>query len=157
MSNNRSLTTHTYWQNALSGNFGAVHENDPQCGYYRMRKGRGGPWVPVAIWLEGQDDAGMKQNSINSDSGKLVCLVEGQRQLAKVLSIEFIKPMNLMQTERAKVMGVPRRRVNELCRNRHGITVQTSLILANVLGTTVDFWLNLKKRNDLWDAVHSTE
>ena len=70
-------TTHTYWQNALSGNFGAVHENDPQCGYYRMRKGRGGPWVPVAIWLENQGSFRQGENSINSDSGKLVCLVDG--------------------------------------------------------------------------------
>ena len=122
-----------------------------------MRLARGGPWVPLVIWLKGQGSFRHGPNSINSDKGKLACLVEGQRQLAKVLSIEFIKPMNLMQTERAKVMGVPRRRVNELCRNRHGITVQTSLILANVLGATVDFWLNLKKRNDLWNAVHSTE
>jgi len=42
-----------------------------------MRKGRGGPWVPVAIWLEGQVSLRLGQNSINSDSGKLVCLVEG--------------------------------------------------------------------------------
>ena len=75
-------TTHTYWQNALSGNFGAVHENDPQCGYYRMRKGRGGPWVPVAIWLEGQGSLRQGENSINSDSGKLVCLVEGKERNA---------------------------------------------------------------------------
>ena len=77
-----SNTTHTYWQNALSGNFGAVHENDPQCGYYRMRKGRGGPWVPVAIWLEGQVSLRHGENSINSDSGKLVCLVEGKERNA---------------------------------------------------------------------------
>jgi hypothetical protein len=75
-------TTHTYWQNALSGNFGAVHENDPQCGYYRMRKGRGGPWVPVAIWLEDHGSVRQGQNSINSDSGKLVCLVEGKERNA---------------------------------------------------------------------------
>jgi hypothetical protein len=74
--------SHTYWQNALSGNFGAVHENDPQCGYYRMRKGRGGPWVPVAIWLEGQGSLRQGENSINSDSGKLVCLVEGKERNA---------------------------------------------------------------------------
>jgi len=82
MSNNHASTTHTYWQNALSGNFGAVHENDPQCGYYRMRKGRGGPWVPAAIWLEGQGSLRQGENSINSDSGKLVCLVEGKERNA---------------------------------------------------------------------------
>ena len=74
--------SHTYWQNALSGNFGAVHENDPQCGYYRMRKGRGGPWVPAAIWLEGQGSLRQGENSINSDSGKLVCLVDGKERNA---------------------------------------------------------------------------
>jgi len=122
-----------------------------------MRLARGGPWVPLVIWLKGQGSFRHGPNSINSDKGKLACLVEGQRQLAKVLSIEFTKPMNLMQTERAKVMGVPRRRVNELCRNRRGISVQTALILAHVLGTTADFWLNLQKRNDLWEAINSTE
>jgi len=47
-----------------------------------MRKGRGGPWVPVAIWLEGQGSFGQGQNSINSDSGKLVCLVAGMERNA---------------------------------------------------------------------------
>jgi len=47
-----------------------------------MRKGRGGPWVPVAIWLEGQGSFRQGENSINSDSGKLVCLVEGKERNA---------------------------------------------------------------------------
>ena len=32
---------------------GAFHENDPQPGYYRMRDGKGGAFVPVAIWHDG--------------------------------------------------------------------------------------------------------
>jgi len=43
---------YTWWRQALLGDFGSIHENDPQCGYYRMRKTKGGPWVPVAIWTE---------------------------------------------------------------------------------------------------------
>ena len=65
---------YTYYRSALKGVFGPVHENDPQCGYYRMRRGRGGPWIPVAIWREA---TGGDQNSAISDSGKLVCLVDG--------------------------------------------------------------------------------
>lgn len=53
-------TPYTYWHDALSGQFGPVHENDPQCGYYRMRQGKNGPWLPVAIWYD--------------DSGTLLCL-----------------------------------------------------------------------------------
>ena len=65
---------YTYYQSALMGVFGPVHENDPQCGYYRMRRGRGGPWVPVAIWRE---VTGESEITGISDSGKLVCLVDG--------------------------------------------------------------------------------
>lgn len=28
------------------------HDGDPQCGWYRMQKVKGGPWVPVEIWCE---------------------------------------------------------------------------------------------------------
>ena len=77
--------------------------------------------------------------------------------VGEVLIEEFMEPMNLTQTELAEAMGVPRRLVNELCRNRRGISVQTALILARVLGTTADFWLNLQKRNDLWEAMNSPE
>ena len=68
---------YTYYKSALMGVFGPVHENDPQCGYYRMRRGRGGPWVPVAIWREDPEGFGIREHSEISDSGKLVCLVDG--------------------------------------------------------------------------------
>lgn len=30
----------------------AIVEDQPQCGMYRRRKGKGGPWIPAAIWQE---------------------------------------------------------------------------------------------------------
>lgn len=42
---------YTYWQNALAGKSGAVHDGDPQPGFYR-RKIKGGTDEAVAIWLE---------------------------------------------------------------------------------------------------------
>lgn len=46
---------YTYWTNALAGQFGAVHDGDPQCGFYRKRTRKGGPFVPVAIFpMHGQ-------------------------------------------------------------------------------------------------------
>lgn len=45
-----------WWQNALKGEFGPIHENDPQQGYYRVRR-KGEPWEPVAIFYpEGSDE-----------------------------------------------------------------------------------------------------
>lgn len=43
---------YTYWANALEGRIGAVEEERPQTGFYRI-KSAGGIWLPVAIWEEG--------------------------------------------------------------------------------------------------------
>lgn len=39
-----------HWRDALAGKAVEIHEDAPQSGYYRMRDGKGGPWLPVAIW-----------------------------------------------------------------------------------------------------------
>jgi hypothetical protein len=41
-----------WWQDALTGKFGPIHDSDPQQGYYRTRQ-KDKPWEPVAIWFEG--------------------------------------------------------------------------------------------------------
>src|SRR5690606_829584 len=38
-----------WWQAALEGNFGPMHEGEPQQGYYRTRF-KGGQWEAVALW-----------------------------------------------------------------------------------------------------------
>lgn len=50
-----SATVHpdyVYWANALAGTLGPVHDGDPQCGFYRRRLFKDGPFVPVAIWKQ---------------------------------------------------------------------------------------------------------
>ena len=77
--------------------------------------------------------------------------------VAEILVEEFMKPMNLSQTALAEAMGVQRKHVNELCHGRRGITAATALILARVFGNSAEFWLNLQRRVDLWDALHSPQ
>lgn len=44
-----------WWQAALKGEFGPIHDGDPQQGYYRVRP-KDGQWEPVAIFFpEGSD------------------------------------------------------------------------------------------------------
>jgi antitoxin HigA-1 len=74
-----------------------------------------------------------------------------------ILVKEFIEPLGLTPGDLAQAMGVPRKHVNELCNDRRAITADTSLMLARVFGNTVDFWLNVQRRNDLWEALHSPE
>ncbi|MBN9533328.1 MAG: HigA family addiction module antidote protein [Alphaproteobacteria bacterium] len=75
--------------------------------------------------------------------------------VGEILVEEFMQPMGLTQTALAAAMGVPRKHVNELCMNRRGITAATALILARVFGNSPDFWLNLQRRNDLWEAMNN--
>ena len=45
---------------------------------------------------------------------------------------EFLEPLGLTQTDLAERSGLPRKHVNELCRDRRKITVDTALILTKV-------------------------
>jgi addiction module HigA family antidote len=75
--------------------------------------------------------------------------------VGEMLIEEFMEPLGLTQGALAEAMGVQRKHVNELCNNRRKITAPTALILARVFGNSPDFWLNIQRRSDLWDAMHS--
>jgi addiction module HigA family antidote len=76
--------------------------------------------------------------------------------VGEILIEEFMEPMGLTQGVPAKAMGVQRKHVNELCNNRRSVTAPTALILARVFGNSPDFWLNVQRRSDLWEAMHSS-
>ena len=75
--------------------------------------------------------------------------------VGEILTEEFMAPMALTQSALAEAMGVPRKHVNELCNNRRSVTAATALILSRVFGNSPEFWLNIQRRVDLWEAVHS--
>ena len=75
--------------------------------------------------------------------------------VGEMLVEEFLTPMGLTQSALAQAMGVPRKLVNELCNNRRTVTADTALILARVFGNSPEFWLNVQRRTDLWEALHT--
>src|SRR5580692_10289474 len=75
--------------------------------------------------------------------------------IGEILVEEFMEPMGLTQGALAMAMGVQREHVNELCNDRRSVTAPTALILARVFGNSPDFWLNVQRRIDLWEAMHS--
>jgi antitoxin HigA-1 len=42
-----------------------------------------------------------------------------------------------------------------LCNDRRAVTAPTALILARVFGNSPDFWLNVQRRSDIWEAMNS--
>jgi addiction module HigA family antidote len=75
--------------------------------------------------------------------------------VGEILIEEFMQPMGLTQAALAEAMGVQRKHVNELCNGRRNVTAATALILGRVFGNSAEFWLNLQRRNDLWETMHS--
>src|ERR1700692_4115822 len=75
--------------------------------------------------------------------------------VGEILVQEFMKPMGLTQTVSVDAKGVQRKHVNELCNNRRALTAPTALILARVFSNSPDVWLNVQRRNDLWEAMPS--
>ena len=75
--------------------------------------------------------------------------------VGEILAEEFMEPLGISQMEMAALAGLPRKHVNQLCRNRRAVTADTALILARVFGNSADFWLNTQRRTDLWDALHT--
>lgn len=74
--------------------------------------------------------------------------------VGEILVEEFMVPMDLTQAALSAAMGVQRKHVNELCNGRRNVTAATALILGRVFGNSAEFWLNLQRRNDVWDAMN---
>lgn len=74
-----------------------------------------------------------------------------------MLKTEFLEPMGLTQSKLASATTLPRKHINELSNDRRAVTADTALMLARVFGNTPDFWLNVQRRSDIWEALHSPE
>ncbi len=75
--------------------------------------------------------------------------------VGEILVEEFLKPLGLTQQALADAMGVQRKHVNELCNDRRTVTAATALILGRVFGNSPELWLNVQRRNDLWEAMNN--
>lgn len=67
----------------------------------------------------------------------------------EVLREEYMKPLNLSANALANALGVTAARINEIVRERRGITGDTALRLARYFGTDAISWLNLQSAYDL--------
>jgi addiction module HigA family antidote len=75
----------------------------------------------------------------------------------QMLREEFLVPLAITQSELAERMDVSFPRLNEIVRGKRGVTPDTALRLARVVGMSADFWLGLQQDWDLWHAMHSDQ
>lgn len=74
-----------------------------------------------------------------------------------MLRVEFLEPLALSQAEAARRMGISANRLNELVRRKRGVTADTAIKLAELLGTSPELWLSLQTTWDLWHAYRARD
>jgi len=67
----------------------------------------------------------------------------------EVLREEFLVPLGLKPYGVAKMLAIPRTRIERIVAEEIGITADTALRLGKLLGTSAEFWLNLQSRYDM--------
>ena len=73
----------------------------------------------------------------------------------EMLLEEFLKPLRISQSAFAVRLGISFPRLNEIIRTKRGVTPDTALRLAQVLGMSANFWLGLQQDWELWHALRS--
>ena len=66
-----------------------------------------------------------------------------------ILLEEFLKPMEITQSQLAKDINVPANRISQLIHCKREITVDTALRLGRYFGIEPEFWLNLQSRYNM--------
>ena len=67
----------------------------------------------------------------------------------EVLREDFLTPLNMSANALAKALNVPAPRINDVVRERRGVTADTAMRLARYFGGDARSWLNLQAAYDL--------
>jgi addiction module HigA family antidote len=81
-------------------------------------------------------------------------LKNGMRPIhpGEILKEDYLGPLSMSVNALATELKVPASRLNEIVRERRGITADTAMRLARYFNTTDRFWLNLQMEYDLRQA-----
>jgi addiction module HigA family antidote len=67
----------------------------------------------------------------------------------EILRQDYLRGLGLSANALARALAVPAPRINDIVRERRGISADTALRLAHDFRTTPQFWLNLQSTFDL--------
>ena len=73
----------------------------------------------------------------------------------ETLREEFLKPLGISVYELARRIHLTRSRVNDIVRERRGISADTAIRLARFFGTTPQLWMNMQASYELRNAENA--
>ena len=67
----------------------------------------------------------------------------------EIIKEEYLEPLNMSANALALALRVPAPRINDVIRQKRGVSIDTALWLARYFNTTPQFWMNLQISYDL--------
>jgi len=67
----------------------------------------------------------------------------------EIIKEEYLEPLNMSANALAVALRVPAPRINDVIRQKRGVSIDTALRLARYFNTTPQFWMNLQISYDL--------
>jgi addiction module HigA family antidote len=75
----------------------------------------------------------------------------------EILREDFMPEYGLSVTKLASSLGVSRQTVNDLLRERRALSPEMALRLSKLFGNTAEFWPNLQRTVNLWNAEQAID
>jgi len=72
----------------------------------------------------------------------------------KIIKEDYLIPLSITITKLASILGVSRKTLSKITNERGAVTPDMALRLSRVFDTSPDFWMNLQKNYDLWQAKY---
>jgi len=67
----------------------------------------------------------------------------------EIIKEEYLEPLGMSVNALAVALRVPAPRINDVVRQKRGVSIDTALRLARYFNTTAQFWMNLQISYDL--------
>jgi antitoxin HigA-1 len=77
--------------------------------------------------------------------------------VGEILREMYLEPSNISVTEAAKRLGVSRQAISRLINEKAGISADMAIRLAKAFGTSPEYWMNMEKQYELWQAMSENE
>jgi addiction module HigA family antidote len=76
----------------------------------------------------------------------------------RILKNLYLTPLQITNTEFAKIIGVSRKAISSIINGHKSITPEMALRISKALpNASAESWLNLQKNHDLWNAAHQSD
>ena len=76
----------------------------------------------------------------------------------RILKNLYLSPLGVTNTQLAETLGVSRKAVSTIVNEHKSVTPEMALRLSRAFpNTTPEFWLNLQRTYDLWQAANNSQ